>query len=146
MLNKKQKLIIAELRKDSRKKFSKIAEKLGMKKTTMHGIYQKTRNLIKANKTLLNFDMLGYTFRMNFIFRIKNKNILDYITKHKNIDRIQLIKKNKLMVWGIFQRTAEAYEFKEALESKGISNIQLSHVLKDIDQEMMFRNISDFNV
>ena len=139
MITKKQFSILAELRKDSRQKLSDIARKLGMPATTFHHNYKKIRHLIKANNTLIDFEKLGYSFRMNFIFRIKNKGIInDFLIKNKNIDAIQSINnKNTLMVWGIFQSTAQAYEFKESLEKRGIRNIRLSHVIEEIKKEKM---------
>lgn len=139
MINKKQLSILAELRKDSRQKLSNIARKLGMPITTFHDNYKKIQHIIKSHNTLIDFEKLGYSFRMNFIFRMKNKNILnDFLLNHKNIDAIQLINnKNTLLVWGIFQKTSQAYEFKEILEEKGIRNIRLSHVIEEISKEKM---------
>ncbi len=73
MITSRQKQILSELRSNSRQHISEIARKLNLSKSTVHDHYKILRQYIKQYATLVDFAKLGYSFRMNFIFRANSK-------------------------------------------------------------------------
>lgn len=141
MLTKKQKLVLAELRKNSRQHFSEIAEKHNIPKSTLFDNYKSVSKYIKKNTTLIDFERLGYSLRMNFVFRIKNNEIFDFLDKQKNINSVYRINnKNTLFIECFFRNIGEAYSLKEEMQNKGIRKINLIHVIEEIKKETFLAN------
>jgi len=135
-MKQKQRMILLELRKNSRQHITRIAEKLKTNTSTVNDNFKTLKQYILQHTTLIDFAKLGYSFRMNFIFK-KSKKALNFLKTHKNINEIQETKDNNLFAWGIFKSMVEAYELKESLENLGVKDIQLSDVIEEIKKESM---------
>ena len=133
----KQMMIIAELRRDSRQHISGIAKRLGISRSTAHEHAIEAKKFIKMNTSLIDFAKLGYSLKMQFIFRIRNKKIIsNFLLKSANVNSISRINnKRTLLVECLFRSTAEAYSFKEKLESMGISRVEMHPINEEIKKE-----------
>jgi DNA-binding Lrp family transcriptional regulator len=136
MLTKKQKLVISELRKNSRQHFSDIAKNHKIPKSTLFDSYKSISGCIRKNTILVDFEKLGYSLRMNFIFRIKNNEILEFLESQENINSVYRINnKNTLFVECFFRNIGEAYGLKEAIQEKGVRKVSMIHVIEEIKKE-----------
>lgn len=142
MLTRKQQLILSELRKNSRQHLSKIAEKLELPTSTVFDNYKLISGCIKRYVSLVDFGKLGYSLRINFIFRIKNSGIVkSFLLKHKNINSIYRINnKHTILVECFFRNMGEAYKFKEALQDKGAAKIDMRYIIEEIKKENFLAN------
>lgn len=143
MLTQKQLSILSELRADSRQHLSMIADKLGLASSTVFDNYKILSQYIKKYTTLVDFEKMGYSLRINFIFRIKNKDILkDFLLKNKNVNSIyQVNNKHTFLAECFFRNINEAYEFKEQLQDRGVRKISMSHIIKEIKKEGFYNQI-----
>lgn len=136
-MKQKQRMILSELRKNSRQHITQIAANLGMDKSTCSDNFKAIKPYILQHTTLIDFAKLGYSFRMNFILKNERK-ALNLLMKSRHINSIQETKNNKLFVWGVFKSMEQAYSLKEELENLGVKNIQLSDVIEEIKKESCF--------
>ncbi len=137
MITKKQAMILSEIRQNSRQHMSEIAKKLGMPISTAHDNCRILLKYIKGYTTLVDFAKLGYSLRVNFMFRMKNRNVLDeFILKSFNVNTISRINnKSTLLVECFFRSMSEAYEFKEKLQDEGIRKIDMRYIIEEIKKE-----------
>jgi DNA-binding Lrp family transcriptional regulator len=137
MLTNRQLLILSELRRNSRQHLSQVAKNLNMPLSTLHDNYKIVKQYIKQNITLVDFEQLGYGFRMNFIFRIKTSSMIkNLLLKNMNVNSIYRINnKHTLLVECVFRNLAGAYEFKEMLQDRGLKKISMNYVIADIKKE-----------
>ncbi len=137
MLTNRQLLILSELRRNSRQHLSQVAKNLNMPLSTLHDNYKIVKQYIKQNITLVDFEQLGYGFRMNFIFRIRSSSIIkNLLLKNMNVNSIYRINNRQtLLVECVFRNLAGAYKFKEMLHDRGIKKISMNYVIADIKKE-----------
>ena len=137
MITKKQAMILSEIRQNSRQHMSEIAKKLGMPLSTVHDNCRILSKYIAGCTTLVDFAKLGYSLRVNFMFRMKNRNVLDeFILKSFNVNTISRINnKSTLLVECFFRSMSEAYEFKEKLQDEGIRKIDMRYIIEEIKKE-----------
>ena len=136
MLPQKQLLVLSELRKNSRQHLSEIANKYSIPNSTVFDNYKLISRFIDRYVTLIDFEKLGYSLRMNFIFRMKNNEIIDFLHKQKNINSIHKINnKHTLLVDCLFRNIKEVYELKELLQDKGVRKIGMIHIIDEIKNE-----------
>lgn len=136
MLTKKQKLVISELRKNSRQHFSDIAKKHSIPKSTLFDSYKSIEGCIKQNTILIDFEKIGYGLRMGFVFRTRNNEMLDFLDRQKNVNSVLRINnRNTLFVECFFKNMGEAYGLKEAIQEKGAKKVRTIHFIEEIKKE-----------
>jgi len=139
-LTQKQLAILHEIRANPRQHISQIAKKLGMPLSTAHDCCRAVNQCIRQCSAVVDFEQLGYGFRMNFIFRIRNSKIIrDFLLRHQNVNSISRVNnRNTLLVDCFFRNVNEAYGFKEMLEDRGIRNIEMRYIIEEIAREQLF--------
>ena len=98
MITAKQKRILAELRSNSRQPMSRIAKKLKIPLSTAHDNYNSIKGCIKQRTTLVNFEKLGYSLKVNFIFRIRNNEIISLLLENKHVNSIYKVNNRRTVV------------------------------------------------
>jgi DNA-binding Lrp family transcriptional regulator len=141
MLTKKQRQILSELRSNSRQHLSKIACKLNMPNSTVFDNYKILSYYIKKYVTLVDFEKIGYSLKINFIFSIKNNEIIGFLKKQQNINSIYMVNNKKtLLAECFFRNISEAYEFKEKLQEEGCQKIDMRYIIEEIKKENFLAN------
>jgi DNA-binding Lrp family transcriptional regulator len=137
MLTNKQEMILSEIRQNSRQHISEIARKLNMPLSTVHDNCRILSQYIKQYATLFDFAKMGYSLRVNFMFRIKNRKVLDdFLLKSRNVNSIcRINNRSTLLVECFFRSMSEAYEFKEKLQDEGIGKIDMRYIIEEIKKE-----------
>ena len=141
MLRKKQILVLSELRSNSRQSIAGIAKKLNMPSSTVHDIYKELKPCIAKNTSLINFEKLGYSLRVDFIFRISNNKIIDnFLIKNKNINSLSRINnRHTILAECFFKNIKDAYEFKENLQEMGVRHVEIRYIIDEIKKETFCR-------
>ncbi|MCK5630482.1 MAG: hypothetical protein KAI26_07725 [Nanoarchaeota archaeon] len=141
MINKKDMLIISNLRKDARMNLTKMAKKTGIPVST---IFDKIRgfqnNIVTKHTTLINFDLLGYNTRSKILLKVgkEDKEALKaYLLKNHNINSFYRINNGyDFMIEGIFKNIKEMEEFLENLEGKfTIEKKEYFYIIDDMKRE-----------
>jgi DNA-binding Lrp family transcriptional regulator len=129
-------LVLSELRKNSRQSIASIARKLNIPLSTCHDNYKAVKHCIKKHTSLIDFDKLGYSLRINFTFKTKD---IHPILNNKHINSIYRINnKNTFLAECFFRNINEAYEFKENLQELGMKHIRMSYIIDEIKKETTF--------
>ena len=141
MINKKDMMIISNLRKDARMNLTKMAKKTGIPVST---IFDKIRgfqnNIVTKHTTLINFDLLGYNTRSKILLKVgkEDKEVLKaYLLKNHNINSFYRINNGyDFMIEGIFKNIKEMEEFLENLEEKfTIEKKEYFYIIDDMKRE-----------
>ncbi|MBN2111640.1 Lrp/AsnC family transcriptional regulator [Candidatus Woesearchaeota archaeon] len=136
MLTNKQRLLLSEIRQNSRQRFSDIAARHSIPKSTLSDNYKTVSKCIKKSTILIDFEKLGYSLRMNFVFRMKNNEIIEFLDRQKNVNSIYRINnRHTLFVECFFRSMKEAYELKEIIQEKGVKKVGMIHVIEEIKKE-----------
>jgi len=140
-MKSQQMKVVSEFRKNSRVHLSDIARKMGIPKTTLYGHYREAKKCIRQCTTLIDFAKLGYSLRINFIFRIKNNKIINnFLLKQANVNSVYKVNnKNTVCIECYFRSMAEAYAFKEKLEGRGIKRIDIRYIIEEHKKEGFLR-------
>ncbi|MCK4669758.1 MAG: Lrp/AsnC family transcriptional regulator [Nanoarchaeota archaeon] len=138
-------LLIAALRKDARKKSSKIAKELHMPVTSVHENIAKNRGYLKKYTALLNFDKLGYFIRANLAFAVAPEDkdrLMQFLQKQDCVNSLYKINAGfDFLVEVVFQTLDELEAFIEVIEKNHIIyGKQVHHILKEIVREKFMSN------
>ena len=141
MINKKDMMIISNLRKDARMNLTKMAKKTGIPVST---IFDKIKgykgNLVTKHTTLINFDLLGYNTRAKIILKVSKEDkdeIKSYLLKNQNVNSFYRINNGfDFMIEGIFRNIMEMEEFLEILEEQfTIEKKEYFYIIDDLKKE-----------
>ena len=137
MITEKQRMILSEIRQNPRQHVSEIAKKLNMPITTVHDNFNALSGCIKGYTTLVDFANLGYSLRVNFMFRIKNRKVLDeFVLKSFNVNSVSKVNnRSTLLVECFFRSMGEAYSFKEKLQDESVGKIDMRYIIEEIKKE-----------
>jgi len=137
MITRKQRMILSEIRQNSRQHVSEIAKKLNLPITTVHDNCRALSKYIAGYTTLVDFAKLGYSLRVNFMFRIKNRRVLDeFVLKSFNVNSVSKVNnRSTLLVECFFKSMSEAYAFKEKLQDEGVGRIDMRYIIEEIKKE-----------
>ena len=141
MLNKKDLLIISNLRRNARETLTNMSKTTHIPIST---IYDKLKfhegGLIKKHTCLLDYNKLGYTTRANVLLRVDKSTrdeLKDFLIKHTNVNSVSKINNNyDFMVEMIFREIREMEDFLEKLDDKfKIKSKQVFYIIEDLKRE-----------
>lgn len=138
MLDKKDILILAELRKDSRQSLADISRKTGIPVSTIFDkLIKLNKDVLKKNVSLFDFDKMGYGVRVNFIIKCKKeRGIKDFLLSNTNINSAYRINNGgDFLIECIFKNLYELEIFKEELANFGIEDLKEHHIVEEIKKE-----------
>ncbi|MBW3011368.1 Lrp/AsnC family transcriptional regulator [Candidatus Woesearchaeota archaeon] len=140
-MEKKDIMLIAALRKDSRKKSSKIAKELRVPVSSVHENIEKSKErYLNRFTALLDFDKLGYSIRANIAFAVAPQDrdtLLNFLKKQDCVNSLYKINAGfDFLVEVVFKTVEELEAFVEVVEkSYIIYGKQVHHILKEIVRE-----------
>ncbi len=146
MINEKDMLIMAYLRKNSRIKLTKMSR---LTKLPVSTIFDRIRchegELIKAHICLLDFAKLGFHTRANIMFRVHKKDkqaMRDCLENSQNVNSIYKINNGfDFLVEVVFRNISDLEEFMEGLDEKfDIKAKEIHYIIDDIKRESFMSN------
>lgn len=141
MLNKKDLVILSNLRKNSRETLTSMSKRTHIPIST---IYDRLKfhegGLIKKHTCLLDFNRLGYATRANVLLRVdkaSREELRNYLVRHNNINSLSKINNNyDFLVEIIFKEIKELEDFLEKLEDKfKIKSKLVFYIIEDLKRE-----------
>ncbi|PIN70445.1 hypothetical protein COV94_01645 [Candidatus Woesearchaeota archaeon CG11_big_fil_rev_8_21_14_0_20_57_5] len=140
-VNRKDLLIISNLRTNARESLTNLSKKVDMPIST---IFDRLRmhegTLIKRHTSLIDFNQLGYFARAHIVLKVR-KDDRDIAREHLNkslcVNSVYKINNNyDFLVEGIFRNVKELEDFVEDLEERFTTqDIQVYYIIEDIKQE-----------
>ncbi len=138
MLKEKDIRLIEHLRKNSRKSLAKISKETNIPISTLFDTLKKLESsVIKKHVSLLDFEKLGYSMKVNFSLKSQQKQELKkHLMQHPNINSIfSLINGYDFYVECIFRDLKQVIEFKEQLEKFNIEKLEETFIIEEVKKE-----------
>lgn len=120
MFTQKEKLLLGHLRCNSRKSLAEISRETNIPLSTLFEILKKLeQKAILKHASLIDFSKIGYTLKVNFVIKAKNKQELrEFLLDNANVNNlVSLINGYDLYAECIFRDLSELNAFKEKLDS-----------------------------
>ena len=141
MIQKKDLMILSQLRNNSRETLTGLSRKTNVPIST---IFDKLKHyegrFIKSHVTLINFASLGFNTRANVMIKVaceSRDKIKNYLEKHPNVNTIYKINNGfDYMAETIFRNIKGLEDFLELLDQKfGLQNKEVYYIIEDIKRE-----------
>ena len=122
MITRKDLIIIAYMRKNSRTTLTRMAKRT---RTPISTVYEKLKllkkDIIKKNTAIVDFAKIGYYARAKFVVKAKitrKKELLNYLKNHRSVNSLYTINNGyDFLFEGIFRNMKELEDFVEKLKS-----------------------------
>ncbi|HLC58743.1 MAG TPA: Lrp/AsnC family transcriptional regulator [Candidatus Nanoarchaeia archaeon] len=146
MIDKKQVIIISNLRRNARESLTRLSKKTSIPVSTIFEklkVYEST--IIKKHTCLINFASLGYNTTANIflkVSKIDKEKVKDYLTISKSLNSVYRVNNNyDFMAEAIFKDMKEAELFLEEIENKfDIQDKYVSYIIDEIKKEDFMSN------
>jgi len=138
MLKEKEHLLLSNLRQNSRESLVKISSKTNIPISTLFDVLKRLEaNVIKKHFSIVDFAKLGYSIRVNFVLKTKNKKeISKFLMKHPSVNSASsLINNYDFYVDCFFRNLKESTDFKSNLENIGITEMKEMFIIDEIKRE-----------
>jgi DNA-binding Lrp family transcriptional regulator len=141
MIDEKRSILINELRKDSRKKLSRIAKEKGYPTSTLFDILKNLElKDILSHKTLINFEKIGYLTRIFVAVRTEYHNrakLKEYLNELNNVNNLYIVDNDFDFIFeAVFKNQKEAYDFLDNFEnSELVTEKRVFHIVQDVNRE-----------
>jgi len=145
------KIVISNLRKDSRKNVTKISRRYGIPVTTLYDRMNHTqKRFVIKNTSLLNYPELGFPVVCHVAF-VPNKaskhELLPFLMEHKNINSLYKVDfGTSLIAETVFRDITSLEIFLEQLERDySASEIKTTHITQALKKEDFLNNVEHFD-
>jgi len=141
MLNKKDWIIAAHLRQNSRIPLTELSRKTGIPVSTLFDhIKNQDGTLYAKHIALINFTSLGYTTKAHILLRTPKQtkeNVQRFLEAHWNVNTIYKINnKYDFMAECVFKHMRELQDFLDLLDEKyRVKDIQVHYIVDEIKRE-----------
>jgi DNA-binding Lrp family transcriptional regulator len=144
MTNKKDLLIIANLRNNARMPLTKLSKNTHIPVSTIFDRL-KINDIIVKHTSLIDFAKLGYKVRAQIAFKvdIEDKETLkEHLMKHGSCNSVLKINNGyDFMIEGVFREIKEMEDFLEELEQKfKILEKTTFYIIEDLKKEAFMSN------
>lgn len=141
MLDKKEMLILANLRKNARETLTAISKKTSIPIST---IFEKIKNyetnLIKKHTTLIDFTKLGFNTRATILIKVAKdykEKLREHLLINKSLNNVYKINNGyDFMLEGIFKEIKDVESFLDKLENDfGVTDRYVYYIMDEIKRE-----------
>jgi len=144
MTNKKDLLIIANLRNDARMSLTKMSKSIHIPISTIFDRL-KMNDIIVKHTSLIDFAKLGYKVRAQIAFKVGREDkeaLRECLMKHESCNSVLKINNGyDFMIEGIFKEIKEMEDFLEQLEQKfKILEKTCFYIIEDLKKEAFMSN------
>ncbi len=146
MIKKKDLMLLAHLRENSRAHLKEIARKTKIPVSTLHDrIKAKAGDAIIRNSCLLDFDMLGFSVKAHVMFKINKadkENVRKYLKKSLNVNNMYKINNGyDFIVEFVFKTVSDMENYLEDVDQKfRIKSKNVHYIIEDIKREEFLSN------
>ena len=145
MIEKRDMMILSELRKDGRKSLTQIARKTNIPVSTLFDRLKHYKgSLVSKFTTLLNFSMLGFHTRATIVLKVNKRSREDikrFLRNHSRVNSLYRINNGfDFMVEGLFYDVKELEYFLNELENYDILASKVYYIIDDIKREAFLEN------
>ena len=149
-LKKKEKLILAYMRLNSRENLTRISRKTKIPVSTIFDKLKKyEQSVIKKNTCLLDFKALGYGVKVNILMSVSKANrfeISQFVLKNRNTNSFFRINNGyDFMVEAIFRNMDGLQTYLDKLSEFKAKNIKTHFILDEIKREIFLSNPNDLS-
>ena len=149
MISNTDKLILSELRNNSRKPLSEISRKTGIPVSTIFDRIKKLDNVVYKHTSLIDYSRINHNIVVHFIIKTaeaeRNK-VKDFFNSHTNVNNLYKITNGfDFMVECIFKDMKQLEDFNEELRKFDIKNKNQFHVIEELKKEEFLTKKQDFN-
>ncbi|HLC85723.1 MAG TPA: Lrp/AsnC family transcriptional regulator [Candidatus Nanoarchaeia archaeon] len=146
MLDKKELIILAKLRENSRESLTRMSRKISIPVST---IYEKLKNyektVIKKHTSLLDFNKLGFGTRATIILKSKKENrenLKQFLLENKYVNSFYKINNGyDFMIETVFRELKEVENFVEELENNyGVEEKLVYYIVEELKKEAFLSN------
>jgi len=138
MLTHKDLILLDKLRKNARKSLSKISKETRIPVSTLFDKLKKLENnIIIRHTSLVDFSKLGYSLKINFAIKTREKQELrNYLMKNKHVNSLYKSVDDYFYVEALFRNMKELFEFREYIEAHfKVEKIDEHHIIEDLKKE-----------
>ncbi len=141
MMQKKDLLILSNLRKDARMSLTNMSKATHIPIST---IFDRLRmhevGLIKKHTSLIDFEKLGFNTRANVCIKVdksKREELREHLSKHQNVNSVFKINNGyDFLAEVVFHNIKDLEEFMENLEERfNVTQTQVYYLIEDIKRE-----------
>lgn len=140
-MNKKELMVMAYMRKNSRATLTEISRKTGVPVSTIYEKLKRTTPaLITKNTCIVDFSRLGFYARAKVVLQASmshKQELSEFLVKHQNINSVYKINNGfDFLAECIFRNVKELEEFLEQLQSRfKIRKYEIYFIIEDIKRE-----------
>ena len=144
MISDTERLVVNELRKNSRERFKSIAESTGLHKLTVANIHDRLldRGVIRTT-SIIDSAELGFPVQASMVFHdITQSNasrmspLIDRLGIGQNINHMHLLDGGESMFTeGAFMTLNDMHDFKEQMEENGFELKKEYHIIDKLEDE-----------
>lgn len=137
MLNQKERLILKELRQNSRESLSRLSKKTNIPVSTIFEILRKLENkVITKHVSIVDFSKLGYGLRVNLLISSKDKSgLMNFLKASACVNSLSSsLNGHDYYAECMFRDMKEMAKFKERLENFDV-DVDEIFVLDEIKRE-----------
>ena len=153
MLDRKEMLILANLRTNARETLTSMSKKTSIPVST---IFEKLRGyekgLIKKHTTLIDFSMLGYKTRASILVKVSKDNrdqLRNFLLLNKSLNSVYKINNGyDFMMEGVFKELRDVEVFLDRLENDfNVTEKYVYYIVDELKREdfMSSAEYSGFN-
>ncbi|MBU0629169.1 MAG: Lrp/AsnC family transcriptional regulator [Nanoarchaeota archaeon] len=148
MIPRKDLLILAELRNNSRESLTEISKRTSVPIST---IFDKLRfyqdNLIKKHTTIIDFSKLGFNARANIMVKVDRNAREDarkFLLHHLNVNSVYKISNGfDFLIEGVFKNVRDVEDFIDVFGGKfKLEQTQVHYIVEDIKKESFMNDNS----
>jgi DNA-binding Lrp family transcriptional regulator len=144
MLNEKDLLFIAHLRKNAQESLTQISRQTNIPVSTLFDRLQVHNNsIIKKHTTLIDFEKIGYKCKIKTaisVNKLEREKMQSYLKNHDNVNSLFRINNGfDFLIEAIFVNIKDAEEFTSSLEDNfKIKELKTYQIIDDIKLEGFF--------
>ena len=146
MFQKKDLLILANLRKNSRESLTRLSKRTSIPVSTIYDKLRTFKNgLITKHTTLVDFEKLGFHTRANILLKIERdqrNDAKEFLIKSLHVNSVSKISNGyDYLVEAIFKNVKDVEDFLDIFEGKfNIEKTQIFYIIEDLKKEAFMEN------
>lgn len=141
LIDKKEILILSELRKNARQSLTEISRRTDIPVSTVFDkLLHLNKTIIRRNVSLFNFDKIGH-LKVSFVIQQGKTDLKEFLLNNSNVNSAYRVNKSdNLFIECLFRNLYEVELFKEKLADMEVKSTQEHHITEEIKREDFLTN------
>lgn len=152
MISFKDAEIIAQFRKNARRKITEISKEINIPATTIYDkvAMNEKKGLFRRHVTIIDFNKLGMFYKQHIVIKTGKQNkreLEEFLLTHPNINSLyKLNLGSDFLVETIFRSLDEFERFIENIEKLGSCDVQVNQIAEELRKESFLSNPDDLRL